>query len=122
MVIRSLNTSSCFVLGRRSTLANLRFDATAPACPHAVHRVERGGEVTWHGPGQLVGYPILDLTRAPHRKDLHWYLRQIEATLIATLAHYGVAATRDAAGTGVWVGDAKIAAMGLSASRWVTMQ
>ena len=116
-----LEHASVYTLGRRATLANLRFDATATDCPHAIHRVERGGEVTWHGPGQLVGYPILDLTREPHRKDLNWYLRQIEATLIDTLGHYGVKAVRDDAGTGVWVGDAKIAAMGLSASRWVTM-
>ena len=116
-----LEHASVYTLGRRATLANLRFDATAADCPHAIHRVERGGEVTWHGPGQLVGYPILDLTREPHRKDLNWYLRQIEATLIDTLGHYGVKAVRDDAGTGVWVGDAKIAAMGLSASRWVTM-
>ena len=116
-----LEHASVYTLGRRATLANLRFDATAADCPHAIHRVERGGEVTWHGPGQLVGYPILDLTREPHRKDLNWYLRRIEATLIDTLGHYGVEAVRDDAGTGVWVGDAKIAAMGLSASRWVTM-
>ena len=87
--------------------------------PFEIHRTERGGEVTYHGPGQVVVYPILDLTQ--HRKDLHWYLRQMEGAVIDALATYGVRAHRDDAGTGVWVGDGKIAAVGLSASRWVTM-
>ena len=64
--------------------------------------VERGGDVTFHGPGQLVGYPIVDLKR--HRKDLHWYLRQVEEALIVALAEYGIAGWRSAGYTGVWVG------------------
>ncbi|HEY0996334.1 MAG TPA: lipoyl(octanoyl) transferase LipB [Gemmatimonadaceae bacterium] len=65
--------------------------------------VERGGDVTFHGPGQLVGYPIIDLKR--HRKDLHWYLRQVEEALIRALATYGVPAGRVEQYTGVWVGE-----------------
>lgn len=110
---------SVFTLGRRGTLENLRFDHADPASPHTILRVDRGGEVTWHGPGQIVGYPVLNLTQ--HRRDLHWYIRQIEEVIIGTLQSFGIRGTRDDAGTGVWVGDAKIAAIGLSASRWVTM-
>ena len=62
---------SVYTLGRGSTVANVKFDYSSPACPHALHRVERGGEVTWHGPGQIVCYPVLDLTM--HKRDLHWY-------------------------------------------------
>jgi lipoyl(octanoyl) transferase len=106
-----------YTLGRGSTLENVR--TSLEGIPADLVRVERGGEVTYHGPGQVVVYPILDLTQ--HRKDLHWYLRQMEGAVIDALATYGVRAHRDDAGTGVWVGDGKIAAVGLSASRWVTM-
>jgi lipoyl(octanoyl) transferase len=79
----------------------------------------RGGDVTYHGPGQLVGYPILDLK--PDRCDLHRYVRDIEAALIAALADFGVAASRKTALTGVWVGDEKIAAIGVRVSSgWIT--
>jgi hypothetical protein len=67
-----------------------------------VHDIERGGDVTFHGPGQLVGYPIYDLSE--HRRDLHWYLRQLEAALIAALAHFGIAGGRNEGFTGVWTG------------------
>ena len=107
-----------YTLGRRSTLDNLRFDHTQTGTDELV-RVERGGEVTWHGPGQLVGYPIVDLTRK--KKDLHWFLRGIEEVIIQTLGEYGLHGERDEAGTGVWVGGKKVAAIGLAASRWVTM-
>lgn len=90
--------------------------------------VERGGDVTFHGPGQLVGYPIVDLKR--HRKDLHWYLRQVEEALIGALAEYGIAGGRSAGYTGVWTGEAgagddfvarrKIASIGVHARDWVT--
>ncbi len=78
----------------------------------------RGGDVTYHGPGQLVGYPILNL--APDRKDVWKYVRNLEEALIRTLAGYGVAGTRKQGLTGVWVGDAKVAAIGVRVSRWVT--
>ncbi len=86
-----------------------------------VHRIERGGEVTYHGPGQLVVYPVLNLNR--HKRDLHWYMRQCEEVTIRSLADYGIEGTRDLRYTGVWVGGGqrKIAAMGFSVSRWVTM-
>jgi len=80
--------------------------------------VERGGDVTFHGPGQIVGYTIIDLKR--HRRDLHWILRQIEAALIETLAAYGIAADRDIGRTGVWASGRKIASIGLHARDWVT--
>ena len=83
-----------------------------------VFEVERGGDVTFHGPGQLVGYPILDLKR--HRRDLHWYLRQVEEALIVALAQVGIAGTRDARYTGVWTEGRKIASIGVHARDWVT--
>ena len=83
-----------------------------------VHRVGRGGEVTFHGPGQLVGYPILDLKQ--NGKDVHRYLRLLEDVVIATLAAWGIAATRRDGLTGVWVGTDKIASIGIGVRRWVT--
>lgn len=80
--------------------------------------VERGGGVTFHGPGQLVGYPIFDLQR--HKLDLHWYLRQVEEALIHTLANYDITAERNAGFTGVWTGGRKIASIGVHAKNWVT--
>ena len=80
--------------------------------------VERGGDVTFHGPGQLVGYPIIDLKR--HREDLHWYLRKIEEALINTLADFGIPGERNTAFTGVWTRGKKIASIGVHARDWVT--
>ena len=80
--------------------------------------VDRGGDVTFHGPGQLVGYPIVDLKR--HRQDLHWYLRRIEEALINTLADYGIPAERNTSYTGVWTKGKKIASIGVHARDWVT--
>lgn len=84
-----------------------------------IWRVERGGEVTYHCPGQVVGYPILNLRR--HRLDLHWYLRQLEAVIIGTLASFGLQGDRIPGLTGVWVEGRKVAAIGIKASRWITM-
>jgi lipoyl(octanoyl) transferase len=81
--------------------------------------IDRGGDVTYHGPGQLVGYPIFDLTQ--QRPDLHWYLRQLEDLVIGALAAYGVYASRVEGYTGVWVGEEKICAIGINVRRWVTM-
>jgi len=84
----------------------------------ALFEVERGGDVTFHGPGQLVGYTIIDLKR--HRKDLHWFLRQIEEALIRTLGEIDINAERDIGRTGVWTAGRKIASIGLHARDWVT--
>ncbi len=87
-----------------------------------VHETGRGGDVTYHGPGQLVGYPILDL--APDRKDVHVYVRDIEEVLIRAAAVFGVDAKRVHGLTGVWVGpegrEEKLAAIGIRISRWIT--
>jgi lipoyl(octanoyl) transferase len=80
--------------------------------------VERGGGVTFHGPGQLVGYPIFDLRR--HTQDLHWYLRQVEESLIRALAAYDIPAERNPGFTGVWTKGRKIASIGVHARSWVT--
>jgi lipoyl(octanoyl) transferase len=83
-----------------------------------VHEIERGGDVTVHGPGQLVGYPIFDLTE--HRQDLHWFLRQMEQALIVALEPFGIAGERRAGYTGVWTRDRKIASIGIHVRQWVT--
>jgi lipoyl(octanoyl) transferase len=83
-----------------------------------VFEVERGGDVTFHGPGQLVGYPVVDLRR--HREDLHWYLRRLEAGLIAALDRLRVAAGPNPGLTGVWTRGRKIASIGIHVKQWVT--
>jgi lipoate-protein ligase B len=83
-----------------------------------VFEVERGGDVTYHGPGQLVGYPILDLRQ--HREDLHWYLRHLEAALMGALAALGIEAGRNPGLTGVWTRGRKIASIGIHVKQWVT--
>lgn len=82
-------------------------------------KIDRGGDITYHGPGQIVGYPILDLDR--HFTDVHKYLRFLEEVIIRVCADYGFEAERIDGATGVWVDDAKICAMGIRCSRWVTM-
>jgi lipoyl(octanoyl) transferase len=81
--------------------------------------VERGGDVTLHAPGQLVGYPVLDLTG--WKRDLHWYLRQLEEVLIRALGALGIPAERNPGKTGVWTGGKKIASIGIHVKQWVTM-
>ncbi len=83
-----------------------------------VFEVERGGDVTYHGPGQLVGYPILDLTH--HKQDLHWYLRAVEAAIIEALGALGIPAERNPGLTGVWTRGRKIASIGIHVKQWVT--
>ena len=84
-----------------------------------LYKAGRGGDATYHGPGQLVGYPILDLK--PDRRDLHRYLRSLEAVLIRALGSFGLVGERDEAATGVWVGGAKVAAIGIRVSSgWIT--
>ena len=83
-----------------------------------VFEIERGGDVTFHGPGQLVGYPIFDLTE--HRPDLHWFLRQMEQALIVALEPLGITGERRAGYTGVWTGGRKLASIGVHVRQWVT--
>jgi lipoyl(octanoyl) transferase len=83
-----------------------------------VHEAGRGGDVTYHGPGQIVGYPILDLR--PDRCDVHRYIRDLEEVLIRTARDYGIAAGRVSGLTGIWVGRDKLAAIGVRISRWIT--
>jgi lipoyl(octanoyl) transferase len=85
-----------------------------------VVRTDRGGDVTYHGPGQLVAYPLLDLTE--RGKDLHRYLRTLEKAVIDAVATIGLKGERNPVNTGVWIGNRKICAMGIKVRRWVTMQ
>lgn len=106
-------------LGRSSKAAHLLASPEALAARGvALHEVERGGDVTFHGPGQLVGYPIVDLTG--HKQDLHWYLRQVEEVLIQAVGTLGLRADRNPGKTGVWTGGRKLASIGVHARQWVT--
>jgi lipoyl(octanoyl) transferase len=108
-----------FTLGRNARAENVLFPAEAlRARGFEVFDTGRGGDVTYHGPGQLVGYPILDLS--PDRRDVHCYVRDLEEVMLRTCADYGVAAGRIAGLTGAWVGREKIGAIGVRLSRWVT--
>ncbi|TAD74133.1 MAG: lipoyl(octanoyl) transferase [Oscillatoriales cyanobacterium] len=106
-----------YTLGRGADRQFLGFDPEHH--PIETVRVERGGEVTYHCPGQVVGYPILNLRR--HRPDLHWYLRQLEEVLIQAIAQWGVTAERIDGLTGVWIEGYKVAAIGIKVSRWISM-
>lgn len=105
-----------YTMGRTPDASSLR---EAESLPHPVVRINRGGQATYHGPGQLVGYPILDLR--PRGQDLHRYLRGLETLLIETLREFGIAASRREALTGVWVGERKIASIGVGVRRWISM-
>jgi lipoyl(octanoyl) transferase len=106
-------------LGRGTRASSLPIPAESlRARGFQVEESDRGGDVTYHGPGQLVGYPILDLHQ--HRLDLHWYLRQLEAALINALARLDVAGERNPGRTGVWCGPRKIASIGIHVRQWVT--
>jgi lipoate-protein ligase B len=108
-----------YTLGRSGHAENVLLDEAALAAAGAeLFWVDRGGDVTYHGPGQLVGYPIVHLAR--FGKDTHAHLRRIEEVLIGALAEFGLEGRRDPEYTGVWVGEEKIAAIGVRVSRWVT--
>ena len=113
-----LEHPSTYTCGRATRAEHL----PQPAClqGRSVHvvEIERGGSVTYHGPGQLVGYPIIDLRQ--RGRDVHRYLRDLEEILIAALRLMGVEGTRREGLTGVWVGEEKIAAIGIHVSRWIT--
>ena len=109
-----------YTLGRGTRATSLPLPMeTLQAQGAEVVEIERGGDVTWHGPGQLVGYPILHLSR--HREDLHWYLRTLEQALIDALGSLGIPADRVAGKTGVWTAGGKIASLGIHVKQWVTL-
>lgn len=116
-VLILLEHPSVYTLGQGASLDFLKFalDTAGIEC----HRVERGGEVTYHALGQIVGYPILNLNA--YQRDLHWYLRQLEEVIILVLQQYDLPATRIDGLTGVWVEGQKIAQVGIKVSRWITM-
>ena len=108
-----------FTLGRGADSSNILADQLQLQSNSVeVHETGRGGDVTYHGPGQLVGYPIINLK--PDRCDVHRYVRDIEEVLIRTLAEFDVNGTRIPALTGVWVGNKKIGAIGVRIARWIT--
>jgi lipoyl(octanoyl) transferase len=114
-----LEHAHVITLGRNGHLENLlASDEVLDRAGISFYPTDRGGDVTYHGPGQLVGYPILDLRE--WKRDVGAYVRGIEQALIDTLAEYGIAAGRIPKLTGVWVGERKIAAIGVHISRWVT--
>jgi lipoate-protein ligase B len=105
--------------GRSTKDGNLLLNAAALAQRGIeLFDVERGGDVTFHGPGQLVGYPIIDLRI--HKEDLHWYLRTVEQVLMDALGDFGIRADRNPGKTGVWTAGRKIASIGVHARQWVT--
>jgi len=115
-VLLLLEHEPVYTIGRTPNKESLR---DAALLPHPVVEINRGGQATYHGPGQLVGYPILRLSA--RGQDLHRYLRELEEVLIETLAEYGVAAGRREGITGVWVGERKIASIGVGVRHWISM-
>ena len=114
-----LEHPSVITLGRGGQRAHLLVsESSLSARGIEFFNVERGGDITYHGPGQLVGYPILNL--AEHGRDVHFYLRRLEGILIETLTRFGLGASRWIGRTGVWVRGRKIASIGIHVSRWVT--
>lgn len=108
-----------YTLGRQGDYAHLLVDSDELARLGAsVFRIDRGGDITYHGPGQLVGYPILDLR--PRGCDLHQYVRDVEEVIIRTIAGYGIVGERNPGYAGVWVGTDKIAAIGIRVSKWIS--
>ncbi|MCP9839400.1 lipoyl(octanoyl) transferase LipB [Synechococcus sp. J7-Johnson] len=106
----------CYTLGRGASEGFLRFDPADPPAP--LFRIDRGGEVTHHLPGQLVAYPVLALQR--HGGDLHLYLRDLEGAVLEVLAALGLQGERQKGLTGVWLEGRKVAAIGVSARRWIS--
>ena len=115
-VLLLLEHPPVYTLGTGSDIKFIKFNLDKT--DKEVYRIERGGEVTYHCPGQLVGYPILNLRY--YRQDLHWYLRQLEEVILQTIAIYGLSGSRIGGLTGVWVEGYKIAAIGIKVSRWIT--
>jgi lipoyl(octanoyl) transferase len=105
-----------YTIGRTPDQSSLRGESHLP---HPLFPINRGGQATYHGPGQLIGYPIIDLRK--YGQDLHRYLRWLEELIIETLAEIGIAATTRPGLTGVWVEDRKIASIGVGVRHWITM-
>lgn len=122
-VVLLLQHDHVFTLGRSSQPGDLRFTPGDGSVLAEVHRVERGGRVTYHGPGQLVVYPIMHLAHAPLRQDLHWYVTCMEEVMMRALrSEFGLATGRVKGLPGVWVdGARKVAQVGIACSKWVTM-
>jgi len=119
-VLILLRHSPVITIGKSGGLENLR--VSLQDCKKIgiqVHETDRGGNITFHGPGQLIGYPILNLEY--WKKDLHWYVSSIEDLIIDTLRGYGIDAIKKYKYRGVWVEDRKIAAIGITIKKWVTM-
>ncbi|MCA2653659.1 lipoyl(octanoyl) transferase LipB [Microcystis sp. M061S2] len=115
-VLLLLEHPPVYTLGTGSDIKFIKFNLDKT--DKEVYRIERGGEVTYHCPGQLVGYPILNLRY--YQQDLHWYLRQLEEVILQTIAIYGLSGERIGGLTGVWVEGYKIAAIGIKVSHWIT--
>jgi lipoyl(octanoyl) transferase len=111
-----LEHDSVYTIGRTPDQSSLR---GAAHLPHPLFPINRGGQATYHGPGQLMGYPIIDLRRGG--QDLHRYLRWLEDLLVETLDETGIMASTRPGLTGVWVGDRKIASIGVGVRHWITM-
>ena len=111
-----LEHEAVYTIGRTPDKSSLLNSAHLP---HPLFVINRGGQATYHGPGQLIGYPIVDLRRCG--QDLHLYLRWLEQLLIDILAHYGIPASRRESLTGVWVDQRKIASIGVGVRHWITM-
>ena len=108
-----------YTLGRNARRENLLISEERLAALGAqLFETNRGGDITYHGPGQLVGYPIFDLTK--HRRDIAWFMRSLEEVFIRVAREFGIEAGRLAGAPGVWVGNDKLVAMGVHISRWVT--
>lgn len=111
-----LEHAAVYTIGRTRDQSSLRDPASLP---HPLVVINRGGQGTYHGPGQLTGYAIIDLNK--HGRDLHLHLRRLEEVLIKLLALHGVEATRREGLTGVWIGQKKIASLGVGVRKWVSM-
>jgi lipoyl(octanoyl) transferase len=111
-----LEHAPVYTMGRSRDESSLREESILP---HPVHRTNRGGQATYHGPGQLVGYPVLDLSL--FGRDLHDYLRFLEEILIILLSRHGITGGRMEGKTGVWVGERKIASLGVGVRKWISM-
>ena len=119
------NHDNVYTIGKGGNINNIlldkfAIDSSQSSLSPLLYRIERGGDITWHGPGQFTTYPILNLDY--YKKDLHWYLRQLENTVIHTLLNgFQLGSNRNEMNTGVWMHNNKISTIGITASRWITM-